>query len=208
MANRGFGPPQDAENGEATIDDRFGVYIRREWRVRAVFRRLMSSRTHRALSKCSLNRHGDVDMKFQAKVIPSGNATAVEIPAEIMEALGSGPRPLIAVTINGHTWRSRVASMRGQCLVGISAANRAASGIAEGDVVEVDLELDTEPRVVSEPADLAKALHDDPKARAAFDRLLYGLKRKHVAAIEEAKSSDVRRSRITKLVTTMRDARP
>lgn len=147
-------------------------------------------------------------MKFQAKVIPSGNATAVEIPAETMQALSSGPRPLIAVTINGHTWRSRVASMRGQCLVGISAANRAASGIAEGDVVEVDLELDTEPRVVSEPADLAKALHDDPKVRAAFDRLPYGLKRKHVAAIEEATTSEARQRRITKLVTTMRDARP
>ena len=57
--------------------------------------------------------------------------------------------------------------MRGKCLVGISAANRAASGIAEGDVVEVDLKLDTEPRVVPEPPDLARALNDDPEARAA-----------------------------------------
>jgi hypothetical protein len=146
-------------------------------------------------------------MKFQAKVIPSGNATAVEVPTDVMKALGSGPRPLIAVTINGHAWRSRVASMRGQCLVGISAANRAASAIAEGDMVEVDLELDTEPRVVPEPADLAKALDDDPEGRAAFDRLSYGLRRKHVAAIEEARTAEVRRSRITKLVTTMRDAR-
>jgi hypothetical protein len=121
-----------------------------------------------------------------------------------MKALGAGPRPLIAVTINGHTWRSRVALMRGQCLVGISAANRAASGIAEGDVVEVDLELDTEPRVVAEPPDLATALHDDPEARAAFDRLPYGLKRRHVAAIEEAKASEVRQRRIAKLVATMR----
>ena len=94
--------------------------------------------------------------------------------------------------------------MRGQHLVGISAANRAASGIAEGDVVEVDLELDTEPRVVPEPPDLAKALDDDPEARAAFDRLPYGLKRKHVAAIEEAKTSEVRQRRIAKLVATMR----
>ena len=52
-------------------------------------------------------------MKFQAKVIPSGNATAVEVPADVMKALGSGSRPLIAVTINGHAWRSRVALMRG-----------------------------------------------------------------------------------------------
>jgi hypothetical protein len=146
-------------------------------------------------------------MKFRAKVIPSGNATGVEIPPDVMKALGSGPRPLIAVTVNGHTWRSRVALMRGQCLVGISAANRAASGIAEGDVVEVDLQLDAEPRVVPEPPDLAKAMDDDPEARAAFDRLPYGLKRRHVAAIEEAKASEVRQHRIARLVTAMRQDR-
>jgi uncharacterized protein YdeI (YjbR/CyaY-like superfamily) len=97
--------------------------------------------------------------------------------------------------------------MRGQCLVGISAGNRAASGIAEDDVVEVELKLDTEPRVVPEPADLAKALHDDPEARVAFDLLPYGLKRRHVAAIEEAKTSEVRQRRIAKLVATMRSDR-
>ena len=43
----------------------------------------------------------------------------------------------------GHTL------MRGKALVGISATNRAASGIAEGDVVGIDLELDTKPRLVS-----------------------------------------------------------
>ena len=143
-------------------------------------------------------------MNFRAKVIPSGNATAIEIPTKVMEALGSQSRPLIVVTINGHSWRSRVALMRGKALVGISAANRAASGIAEGDVVGIDLELDTEPRVVTEPPDLAEALNADPEARAAFDRLAYGLKRKHVTAIEEAKTSATRQRRITKLVTTLR----
>ncbi len=131
-------------------------------------------------------------MKFRAKVIPSGNATGIEIPATVMKALGPSARPPIAIMINGHTWRSRVALMRGKCLVGISAANRAASGIAEGDVVGVDLKLDTEPRVVSELPDLAKALNGDPEARAAFDRLAFGLKRKYVAAIEDAQSSAVR----------------
>ena len=97
--------------------------------------------------------------------------------------------------------------MRGQCLVGISAANRAAAGIAEGEVVGVDLKLDTEPRVTPEPPDLAKALNDDPEARAAFDRLPYGLKRKHVAAIENAKSTEVRQRRIGKLVTTIQSDR-
>ena len=143
-------------------------------------------------------------MKFQAKVIPSGNATAVEVPADVLKALAAGPRPAIAVTVNGHTWRSRIALMHGKALVGISAANRTASGIAEGDVVEVDLMLDEAPRVVVEPSDLASALNDDPAARASFDRLPYGLKRKEVAAIEEAKSAEVRQRRITKLVAKLR----
>jgi antitoxin component of MazEF toxin-antitoxin module len=143
-------------------------------------------------------------MKFKAKVIPSGNATGVVIPKRVVEALGSGSRPPITVAINGHTWRSRVAVMRGRSLIGISAANRAASAIAKGDVVVVDLKLDTAPRVVAPPQDLAKALHDNPEARAAFDRLPFGLKRKHVSTIEEAKTPETRQRRIAKLVATLR----
>jgi hypothetical protein len=142
-------------------------------------------------------------MKFKAKVVPSGNATAVECPSEIVQGLNSGPRPLIAITINGHTWRSRIALMRGKCLIGISAANRAASGIAEGEVIEVQIQLDSEPRVVAEPPDLAKALDDNPSARAEFNRLAYGLKRRHVAAIDEAKSLEVRQRRIAKLIASL-----
>jgi hypothetical protein len=138
-------------------------------------------------------------MKFRAKVIPSGNATAVEIPAPVVKSLGAEARPPIAITINGHAWRSRVALMRGKRLVGISAANRAAAGIAEVDIV-----LDSEPREVAEPPDLAAALNKETRIRTAFDRLPFGLRRKHVAAIEEAKSAEVRQRRIDKLVQTLK----
>jgi hypothetical protein len=146
-------------------------------------------------------------MKFRTKVILSGNATAVEVPKSVVEALDSGPRPLIAVTINGHTWRSRIALMRGQCLIGISAGNRTASGIGEGEVIEVNLRLDTEPRVVAVPPDLAGALNSDPEIRAAFDRLPYGLKRKEIASIEEAKAPETRQRRVSRLIARMRAER-
>ena len=146
-------------------------------------------------------------MRFPATVEPAGNATGIEVPAEIVTALGAGQRPKVAITINGHTWRSRVAAMGGRFIVGISAANRAACGIAEGDQVEAEVQLDTEPRVVPEPPDLAEALDGDPQARAAFDRLAYGLKRKHVQAIEDAKTSQTRQRRISKLITTIRGPR-
>jgi len=144
-------------------------------------------------------------MRFPATVEPAGNATGIEVPAEIVTALGGGKRPKVAITINGHTWRSRVASMGGRFIVGISAANRAACGIAEGDKVEAELQLDTAPRVVAEPPDLAEALDGDPQARAAFDRLAYGLKRKHVHAIQDAKTPQTRQRRIAKLITTIRE---
>lgn len=147
-------------------------------------------------------------MKFQAKVMPSGNAAGIEVPADVIEALGPQARPLITVTINGHSWRSRLALMRGERLVGISAANRAASGIGMGDVIEVDLELDREPRVVDEPPDLAAALDSDLDARAAFDGLPFGLKRKRITEIEDAKSPQVRQRRIEKLIAQVKAGPP
>lgn len=144
-------------------------------------------------------------MKFRATVIPSGNATAVAVPKAVMEKLAAGARPAVSISINSHQWRSRIAAMHGLSLIGISAANRKAAGIAEGDTVEVLLELDTEPRVAEEPADLATALGKSKKARAGFDKLPFGLKRKHIAQIEEAKAPETRQRRIAKLISTLEE---
>ena len=142
-------------------------------------------------------------MKFRATVIASGNATAVEVPDEVLATLGPEGRPPIVIAINGATWRSRIARMRGQVLIGISAANREAAGIAEGEEVEVDVVLDTAPRTVEEPDDLRTALDAAPAARAAFDALAFGLKGKHVRDIESAKSAEVRSRRIAKLIAAL-----
>jgi hypothetical protein len=141
---------------------------------------------------------------FRSTMVPAGNATGAEVPAEVVGALGEGKRPKVAITINGHTWRSRVPSKGGRYLVGISAGNRAAAGIDEGDEIEVTLELDTEPREVDEPADLMVALDAVPTVRAAFDRLPFGLRRKHVNDIEAAKTAQTRARRIERLVESLR----
>lgn len=142
-------------------------------------------------------------MKFSATVIASGNANGVEVPGDVVEALGPAARPAVAITINGHTWRSRIAAMRGVRLIGISAANAKTAAVARGDLIEVEVQLDEEPRTVAEPDDLSAALDESPLARPAFDRLPFGLKRKHVTTIEDAKSPEVRARRIAKLVATL-----
>jgi hypothetical protein len=144
-------------------------------------------------------------MKFRAVVELSGkSATGVEVPAEVVDALGSGKRPAVRATINGFTYRSSVGSMGGRFLLPVSAQIRAGAGVAAGDEVEVDLELDTEPRTVTVPADLAAALDADPAARRAFDRLSYSHQLRYVQPIEDAKSAGTRQRRIDKTVSELR----
>jgi hypothetical protein len=127
----------------------------------------------------------------------------LEVPPEVVEALGGGKRPAVIISIDGHSWKSRVAFMRGRYLLGLSNANRKAAGVASGDEVVVEVELDAEPRVVAEPADFARALDADPVARTAYDRLSYSRKREHVLAIERAKKPETRARRIEEAVAML-----
>ncbi|MGO9854649.1 MAG: YdeI/OmpD-associated family protein [Acidimicrobiales bacterium] len=144
-------------------------------------------------------------MKFRAYVEPPEPMRGLEVPQAVVEALGDGKRPRVTITIKGHSWKSRVAIMRGRYLLGLSNANRRAARVATGDEVEVELEFDAEPPVVVEPADFARALDADPVARAAYDRLSYTHKREHVRAIESAKKPETRVRRIEKAITLLRD---
>ncbi|MFN3430666.1 MAG: DUF1905 domain-containing protein, partial [Candidatus Sericytochromatia bacterium] len=109
---------------------------------------------------------------FFGVVLAGGKtATGIEVPPEVLEALGGGKRPLITVTINGFTYRSAVGSMAGKAMIPLSAENRQQTGTAAGDRVEVTLALDTAPRDVDVPDDLASALAAHPAAKAAFEKL-------------------------------------
>lgn len=130
----------------------------------------------------------------------------LEVPEELVEALGRGKRPRVTITINGHSWRSRVAIMRGRNLIGLSNANRKAAGVVTGNEVEVELELDLEPRAVVEPTDFATALDAEPLARSGFDRLTDSQKSQHLRLIESAKKPETRTRRIEKTVATLRDS--
>ncbi|MEW9555325.1 YdeI/OmpD-associated family protein [Nonomuraea sp. NPDC050783] len=129
----------------------------------------------------------------------------LEVPEAVVDALGAGKRPRVIITLNGHTWRSRVAIMRGRYLLGLSKANREAAGVEIGEEVEVGLEFDPEPPAVAEPEKLARALDADPAARAAYDRLSHSARRQHVHAIESAKRPETRARRIEQFMATLRD---
>ncbi|HXA41799.1 MAG TPA: YdeI/OmpD-associated family protein [Candidatus Solibacter sp.] len=147
-------------------------------------------------------------MKLRATIEGTGKTAAgIEIPAAVVDALGSGKRPAVRVTINGHTYRSTIAVMGGRYLLGVSNENRAAAGVAAGDEIDLELELDTAPREVTVPADLAAALDRDPGAKHYFESLSYSNKLRHVLAIDGAKAADTRQRRIAKSVAMFHDGR-
>ena len=147
-------------------------------------------------------------MKFRATIELGGKtATGVQVPDTIVESLGGGKHPKVRATIKGYTYRSSVASMGGRFMLGVSAEVRENAGVGAGDQVDVDIELDTEPREVNPPPDFAKALRGDPKARRFFESLSFSQKQRHVQAIEGAKTPETRQRRIDKAIGQLHEER-
>jgi hypothetical protein len=147
-------------------------------------------------------------MKIHATVLQSGKtACGIQIPNEVVEALGGGKHPKVSATINGYTYRSSIASMGGVFMLSVSADVRANAGVQAGDEIDVDIELDIAPRVVNVPPDLQAALDADAAAKAFFETLSYSNKLRHVLAIEDAKTPETRQKRIAKSVGLFREGK-
>ena len=148
-------------------------------------------------------------MRFRTTIVQSGkNTTGIQVPDEVVEALGSGKRPAVKVTVNGYSYRSTVASMSGVFMVSLSAEHRAGADVGGGDEVEVDLELDSAPREVTVPPELVAALDAEPAARATFDGLSYSNKSWHVLQVTGAKTEETRQRRIARSVDALKQGRP
>ncbi|MER6191855.1 YdeI/OmpD-associated family protein [Streptomyces cyaneofuscatus] len=142
-------------------------------------------------------------MKFRTTMFLSGNNTGIEVPEDVVEALGAGKRPPVNVTVNGYAYRSTIAPMGGRFLIPFSSDKRKETGIAGGDAIEVELTLDTAPRTVEPPADLAAALAAAPGAAEAFAALSPSRQKAHVTSVEGAKTDATRERRIAKAVAEL-----
>lgn len=143
-------------------------------------------------------------MRFSGTVEPHEKMKGLEVPEPVVAGLGGGSRARVVVTINGYTWRTAIAKMQGRHLIGLANAHRTGAGLTPGDVVEVTIELDTEPLTVAVPPALAEALDAAPEARAAFGALTVSQRRQHIRLIEQAKTAATRERRIAALVEQMR----
>jgi hypothetical protein len=147
-------------------------------------------------------------MRFRATIELGGKtATGIEVPDEVVAGLGSSKRPAVRVTIRDHTYRSTIARMGGRYMLPVSAENRSSAGVVAGDEVDVEIELDTEPREVTVPPDFADALGRDPDAKRFFDGLSYSQKQWHVLSIDGAKTEQTRQRRIAKALSALGEGR-
>ena len=142
-------------------------------------------------------------MKFTATIHQMGNNTGIDVPPTVRDALGGGKNPLVRVTLAGHSWASKIATMGDKLLIGVSADIRRITGVKGGEIHEVEVTLDDKPRIVEAPGDLQAALDADPVARAAWDRLAPSHKKAHVTAIEGAKAPETRLRRVQKAIETL-----
>lgn len=148
-------------------------------------------------------------MKFKTELLQgkTKNVVGIVVPDTIVSALGAGKRAPVKITLNGYSYRSTLAVMGGKTMVGIAAEHREKAKVKGGDVLEIDIVVDTAPREVKLPIDLDAALKR-ANARMAFDALAPSRRKEFVRAIEEAKAPETRERRIAKAVDAARASRP
>jgi hypothetical protein len=145
---------------------------------------------------------------FRAVIVQTGKtACGIQVPEAVVLALGGSRRPAVVVTLDHYTYRSTVAPMGSEWWVGVNSDHREASGLRAGDDVQVILELDTAPRQLEVPAELAAVLDADPQAKAFFDGLSYSNRRVFTLSVEGTSNPATRTRRVEKAITLMREGR-
>lgn len=145
---------------------------------------------------------------FRTVIVQTGKtACGIEVPAAVITALGGSKRPAVTADVNGFVYRTTVAPMGGGWWFGVNTEQRSASGLRAGDEVTVTLSLDTVPREVEVPPELAAALAVDPEARAFFDGLSYSNKRVFTLSVDGTTNPETKARRVAKAIGLMREGR-
>jgi hypothetical protein len=147
-------------------------------------------------------------VRFRAELELAGKtATGIVVPDEVVERLGAGKRVPVRATIGRHAYHTTVAPMGGRFMMPVSAENREKAGVVAGDTLDIELELDTAPREVDVPPDLATALDGNAKAKRFFEGPTGSQKQWFVTQVASAKKAETRQRRILDAIGMLREGR-
>lgn len=141
---------------------------------------------------------------FQARLVqrgPNGAWTYLKVPFNVEATFGSRGRVPVAGEINGFAFRnSLMPEGDGSHAMMVSKALQAGARAAQGELVSVVMDLDTEARCVVVPEALLEALATNADARTAFDRLAPSHRREFADWVAGAKREETRTDRARRSV--------
>jgi len=132
---------------------------------------------------------------FTATIVREGSACFIPLTFDPRAVFGKVRAP-VKVTLNGYTFRSTIAAMGGPPCIPLRRSNREAAGLVGGETIQVRLDLDTEKREVTPPADFVRALKAAAPAWERWLELSYTHQREHAEAIVGARKPETRARRI------------
>ena len=141
-------------------------------------------------------------IEFEAEVQGEGGGAWVDVPLDLKETYGKGNLVPITATFNGTVpYRGVLAMMGGACpMLLVRSDVREQLGVTVGDRVQVRIELDTSPREVTLPDDVAALVEANPEAAAGWESLSPGNRREYARWIEDAKRPETRQRRVEETV--------
>jgi hypothetical protein len=122
------------------------------------------------------------------------------VPFDVKEVFGGRARVPVRGSINGTPFRSTIAPMKGCYIVPVNKQLREKANVKGGEIINVEIERDTEERIIEPTEDLAKALNETPSVKEVWEKLSYTHKKEFVQSIETAKKAETRAIRVQKTI--------
>jgi hypothetical protein len=142
--------------------------------------------------------------RVKLEACTGSQAARFTIPFDAENVFGTRARVPVRGTINGHPFRSSIfPTGEGSHYMVVNRETREGAKVKAGDTVSFVMERDDEPRVVTPPAELARALRANRSAKAAWDKLSYTRQREHARAVDEAKRPETRASRVERVIAEL-----
>ena len=131
------------------------------------------------------------------------NVAGIVVPEEVIASLGGGKKPAVTIKLPNYVYRSTVGKMGDTYMISLSSEHRQASGLNGGETVEVELELDTAPRITPIPDDVRQRLENEGLLDK-FESVAPSRRKEVVRQVEEAKSPETRSRRLDKVLEALR----
>ena len=128
---------------------------------------------------------------------------AIHFPFDVEQTFGARGHVPVRGTLNGAPFRASIFKMGGRHFMVVNRRLRESAGVSGGETVPVVIERDTEARVITPPADLARALKTNKDAQATWNGLSYTHRREHVEHLEDAKKPETRQRRLEKSIALL-----